>query len=262
MRWSCDDVLVDGVVAVDAAVGRRALAVLAAADPEVQLELRVLGPEPSGLAAASARRRTRARARPRRVRSTEKVAWPRIGRSLVALVWFVGGLGQVVAEAVEPVFPARAPVADPLLGRAQRRRYDRAGPDPLRPSRSGSTRSPRAPERAAHRRQRHGEGTGELADRCRSTAQPLHHALRLGSARAWKTRSSVAPWLSIRFSVSGARPIVKPRLNYSERPISSRASAGSNPVLSRRPSRFELSRSTPSDPPPECRSPFRHPGAS
>jgi hypothetical protein len=39
-------------------------------------------------------------------------------------------LGEVVAEPVEAPFPAGPPLADPLLGGAQRRRLDPAGADP------------------------------------------------------------------------------------------------------------------------------------
>ena len=86
---------------------------------------------------------------------------------------------------------------------------------PARPSRTDQARSPPAPERAE---------PPPAGSSCSGRASSLTEAgprlnrstisLRLGSASAWNTRSSVAPWLSIRFSVSARRSIVKCRLNY------------------------------------------------
>src|SRR6185312_5657336 len=119
-----DDVLVDGLVAV-AHVLDLALADLAAADAEVELQALVAAGPPALLLAGIG---------PRRVDA--------LGRGVVAAVegegvmghghhwapFLFGVLGEVVAEAVEAALPARATLGDPLLGRPQRLRLDLAGP--------------------------------------------------------------------------------------------------------------------------------------
>jgi hypothetical protein len=61
-----------------------------------------------------------------------------------------------------------------LLNRAHRRRLDAAGPYP--PDLLGPDEAARLEHLKVldNRRKRHRERLGELADRCRSTAQPLH----------------------------------------------------------------------------------------
>ena len=82
-------------------------------------------------------------------------------------------LGEVLAKALELALPARAPRADPLLDRPQRRRLDPAGPHT--PDLVGADEAARLEHVKVlyHRRQRHRQRLGELADRCRSVAQPL-----------------------------------------------------------------------------------------
>src|SRR4051812_43863571 len=99
---------------------------------------------------------------------------PRIVRSSRArLRWLVVAFGEVVAQAVEPALPARAPGADPLLHRPQRRRLDPARahtPDLLRADEPAGLQHLKV---LYHRRQRHRQRACEFADRGRSAAQPL-----------------------------------------------------------------------------------------
>ena len=73
-------------------------------------------------------------------------------------------LGEVFAEPVEALFPAGAPLGDPLLGRPQRARLDAAG---AHPSHLLGANQPACFEHVQvldHRRQRHRERSSELAD--------------------------------------------------------------------------------------------------
>src|ERR671925_2426896 len=85
--------------------------------------------------------------------------------------WF--RVGEVLAKAVEAALPARAPRADPLLDRPQRRRLDPAGPhtpDFVRANKAARLEHVKV---LYHRGQRHRQRPGELADRCRSATQTL-----------------------------------------------------------------------------------------
>jgi hypothetical protein len=84
-------------------------------------------------------------------------------------------LGEEFAKPIEAAFPGRSPPGDPVLGRPQRRRLDPAGPHP--PNLPGPDKATRLedPKVLDDRRQCHRERLGKLADRGRSTAQPLHH---------------------------------------------------------------------------------------
>src|SRR3954468_8115326 len=82
-------------------------------------------------------------------------------------------IGEIVAQAIQPALPGRAPGTDPLLDRLQRGRLEPAGPH------AGDLLPADEPaglehlEVLDHRRQRHRQRARELADRGRSVAQPL-----------------------------------------------------------------------------------------
>src|SRR5919202_2793634 len=98
----------------------------------------------------------------------------RIYRSWRALLqWFVAAFGEIVAQAVEPALPVRAPGADPLLHRPQRRRLDVAGAHTAALLRADEPAGLQHLKVLYHRRQRHRQRACELADRSRSATQPL-----------------------------------------------------------------------------------------
>src|ERR671923_2447360 len=94
--------------------------------------------------------------------------------------WF--RVGEVLAKALEPALPARAPRADPLLDRPQRRRLDPAGPHAPDFVRADEAARFEYVKVLYHRRQRHRQGPGGFADRCGSAAQPLddHPSIGIG----------------------------------------------------------------------------------
>src|SRR5579859_180183 len=88
----------------------------------------------------------------------------------------VGVLREKVAEAVEALLPERAARGDPALGQAQCGGIDTAGAHPPQLLRADQPARLQHLQVLHHRRQRHGQGPRQLADRGRPAAQALHHA--------------------------------------------------------------------------------------
>ncbi|CAD5285077.1 hypothetical protein BOSE62_110390 [Bosea sp. 62] len=84
-------------------------------------------------------------------------------------------LGKEGAEPIEASLPEGAALADPALRRSQCLRVELAGADPPDLLRTHQPRSFQNGEMLHHRRQRHLQGLGKLADARRPLAEPLHH---------------------------------------------------------------------------------------
>src|SRR5206468_12142142 len=87
--------------------------------------------------------------------------------------WPVVAFGEEVAQAVEPALPVRAPSADPLLHRPQRRQLDLAGAHTADLLRADEPTGLHHLKVLYHRRQRHRQRACEVANRGWSAAQPL-----------------------------------------------------------------------------------------
>jgi hypothetical protein len=96
------------------------------------------------------------------------------------LVGFVGVRGEEVAEPVETAFPQGPPLVDPVLGRAQRGRLDRAGAHPPDLLRADEAAGLEHLDVLDHRRERHLERLRELAHRRRPTRQAVDHRAAAG----------------------------------------------------------------------------------
>ena len=111
-------------------------------------------------------------------------------------------LFEIIAQPIEPLLPLGAPGCDPFLRQAERPGFDPAGPDPPDLFRDHQTRAFQHGQMLHHRRQE-----TSSSGRARSlTEAGLRDsrsiiARRVGSASAWKVRSSGDDWLSISFSI-------------------------------------------------------------